>query len=135
MKIQLAGCVIVDEYDRILLLHRNTAKQTQWELPGGKIKRGETAEQAAVRELGEELGVEVRLVKALGIGEFETEDNEYTYVWFQAVIESGNPTLFEPDTFDGFDYFDIEDMLSLALSNNMQVLIDKIISGDVALAV
>jgi len=133
MKIQLAGCVIVDDYSRILLLHRNTPELSQWELPGGKVEEGETAEQAAVRELAEELGVEVRLVSALGNGLFEDDEHEYNYSWFQAVIVTPEPTLHEPDTFDDFDYFEIEDMLSLALSANMRVLLQKIAAGEVAL--
>jgi mutator protein MutT len=33
-----------------------------WEFPGGKIEPGETPEQAAVRECGEETGIVVRVV-------------------------------------------------------------------------
>ena len=47
MKIALAGCVIKDDQDRILLIHRNTPKRTQWEIPGGKIEEGEVAEATA----------------------------------------------------------------------------------------
>jgi 8-oxo-dGTP diphosphatase len=135
MRIQLAGCVMLDDYGRILLLHRNTPKRTQWELPGGKVEPDELPEQAAVREIDEELGVKVRLVKVLGFGEFEEGDNEYHYVWFQAVVTEADPMLNETDTFDDLDYFELEDLPSLALSANMQVLFEKIVSGDVALEV
>ena len=37
-----------------------------WELPGGKVEAGESDEQAVHREIREELGVEVRLVAAVG---------------------------------------------------------------------
>jgi 8-oxo-dGTP diphosphatase len=134
-KIELAGCVILDDYGRILLMHRNREEFSQWELPGGKVESGETAEAAAVREIKEELGVDVRLTKSLGNGEFQTEEKEYRYTWFQAVITAGEADLQEPETFDDLEYFEIEDLLSLALSQNMQVLLEKLFSGEVSFIV
>ncbi|HET7320607.1 MAG TPA: NUDIX hydrolase [Candidatus Saccharimonadales bacterium] len=131
--IDLAGCVVVDGYDRLLLLHRNTQKFQHWELPGGKVEKGETAEAAAVRELREELGVQVRLVKALGSEEFEDADGYFRYHWFQAVIEGGEPEVQEAGKFDDFDYFDLEDLMSLSLSANMQVLLPKLASAEIIL--
>ena len=54
---QLAGCVIQNERKEILLLHRATAKRTEWELPGGKVVPHEAPRQTAVREVKEELGM------------------------------------------------------------------------------
>ena len=125
--------MILDDYGRILLLHRSTPGQTQWELPGGKVEEEETSEEAAVREISEELGIVVRLTKALGSGEFEDDVNEYEYTWFQAVVVGADPMLNETDKFDDLAYFDTEDLLSLALSANMTVLFDKIMSGEVVL--
>lgn len=55
--------VVLDADDRILLFRAREAGQPQlglwWELPGGGIEPGETAEQAAVRELDEETGIAV----------------------------------------------------------------------------
>ena len=131
--IQLSGCVIVDDLERLLLLHRYAAKNTHWELPGGKLEQGETAEGAAVRELKEELGVQVRLVKALGSCDFEQAGQSYQYHWFHAVIEQGEPAVQEADTFDDLDYFDLDDMMELALSSNMKILLQKFWSSEVAL--
>ena len=49
----------VDEKGRVLLVRqfRLPADRYLWEIPAGKIDEGETAAQAAVRELGEETGL------------------------------------------------------------------------------
>ena len=130
---QVAGCVIVDELERVLLLHRIKTNDTRWELPGGKVDADETAEAAAVREAGEELGVEVRLVKALGSCDFAEGGQDWHYMWFHAEIISGEPRVMEPDKFDDLDYFDLDDMMGAALSINMQILLKKFWSSEVVL--
>lgn len=133
--IELAGCVIVDDYGRILLMHRSSGENTHWELPGGKIENHETPEEAAVRELGEELGVTVRLTGALGSEVFEQAEQEYRYHWFQAVIDEGQPHIVETEEYDDLDFFELEDMPGLALSTNMLVLYPLIYSGEISLSI
>ncbi len=57
----VVACALVDDKDRVLIAQRPTGKHLAglWEFPGGKIKLGETPEAALVRELDEELGIEV----------------------------------------------------------------------------
>jgi phosphoglycolate phosphatase len=52
------GAVIYDRQDRMLLV-RTHKWSNRWGIPGGKIKRGEKAEAALIRELKEETGLEV----------------------------------------------------------------------------
>lgn len=131
--IELAGCVILDDYGRILLIHRSGTDEPHWELPGGKIEDYETAEEAAVRELKEELDLDVRLVSSLGSEVFEQDDKAYKYNWFQAVIGQGIIKIMEANEYDDADYFELEDMPGLALSNNMLILYPKIYSGEISI--
>jgi 8-oxo-dGTP diphosphatase len=52
---------LVDAEGRILLAERPAGKAMAglWEFPGGKVQSGETPETALIRELSEELGIEV----------------------------------------------------------------------------
>ena len=56
----VAACALVDRDGRVLLARRPEGKPMAglWEFPGGKLATGETPEQALVRELKEELGIE-----------------------------------------------------------------------------
>ncbi|MGJ8562706.1 MAG: (deoxy)nucleoside triphosphate pyrophosphohydrolase [Alphaproteobacteria bacterium] len=60
MLLLVAACALIDPDGRILMCQRPQGKAHAglWEFPGGKIEVGETPEEAIVRELREELGVE-----------------------------------------------------------------------------
>jgi len=57
----VAACALIDADGRILLARRPEGKKMAglWEFPGGKLAPGETAEAALIRELKEELGIDV----------------------------------------------------------------------------
>lgn len=61
--IHVVAAVITDARGRILLNRRtgNSDMAGLWEFPGGKREPGETSEQALVRELREELGIEAEI--------------------------------------------------------------------------
>jgi len=57
----VVACALIDPAGNILLARRPEGKKLAglWEFPGGKVCSGETPEAALVRELREELGIEV----------------------------------------------------------------------------
>ncbi len=63
MKLLLvAACALVDADGRVLIARRPAGKDMAglWEFPGGKVDQGERPEQTLIRELKEELGIQVQ---------------------------------------------------------------------------
>jgi 8-oxo-dGTP pyrophosphatase MutT (NUDIX family) len=59
--LEASGGVVYNEHQEALLIHRRGV----WDLPKGKIEKGESVEQAAIREVEEETGI-----KGLQLGPF-----------------------------------------------------------------
>jgi len=57
----VVACALVDQDNRVLIARRPPGKSMAglWEFPGGKIEEGELPEAALIRELEEELTIEV----------------------------------------------------------------------------
>ena len=58
---------VVRDGDRVLACRRAPGRDAagRWEFPGGKVETGESPESALEREIGEELGVRIRVGKLL----------------------------------------------------------------------
>ena len=57
----VVACALVDIDGRVLVVKRPPGKPMAglWEFPGGKVEKGERLEQALIRELKEEISIDV----------------------------------------------------------------------------
>jgi 8-oxo-dGTP diphosphatase len=70
-------CALIERDGLVLVAQRPANKHLplKWEFPGGKVEPGESPESAIVREIKEELGCDIVLVRAL-----PTFDHDYVAV-------------------------------------------------------
>ena len=60
-------CAIIEHNNKVLVTQRSEkmALPLKWEFPGGKIEKGETAEDCLIREILEELHINIKITKQL----------------------------------------------------------------------
>jgi 8-oxo-dGTP diphosphatase len=65
--INVTCALIIDDEDRIFAAQRSETMNLpfKWELPGGKIEPNETSEECLVREIKEELNIDIAIVGSL----------------------------------------------------------------------
>jgi len=95
------SCAIIEKDGKILATQRseNMSLPLKWEFPGGKIKDDEQAEECLQRELLEELGIEVDIMRSLATITHQYPTFTVTLYPFICKIKDGSITLHEHKAF------------------------------------
>lgn len=92
-KIHIAAGIIQNEQGDIFITQRvsGTHMANKWEFPGGKLEEGETAGQALVRELHEEVGIDATEFQLFETVEHSLPDRHLTLTFFLVTEWTGEP--------------------------------------------
>lgn len=62
-----AGIVLNDAGEWLVVKKKYGGLQGQWSLPAGFVQRGETADEAVIREVEEETGIQAEVIGLIGL--------------------------------------------------------------------
>lgn len=104
---RITGCAVVFDQDGRILLKKDPERG--WELPGGHAENGESIPEAVIREVREETGIEIEVVRLCGI----TQDiaSRVIHTFWRARAVGGSLKTGEESVDVGF--FAAEDALEL----------------------
>ena len=96
-----------------------------WEFPGGKIESGETPEECIVREIREELAVEVKAEKIIGVVEYDYPAFHLTMHCLLCSVVSGDLKLLEHED---AKWVTLENLYSLDWLPADRLILDRLLS-------
>jgi ADP-ribose pyrophosphatase YjhB (NUDIX family) len=112
-KVRLGVILIRD--DKILLVRQN--RRPFWVFPGGTLELGEGLEECAIREVREELNLDIGIEKILYLADFMREENgvlrQTVDVFVLADRITGTPVMTTDENLDEIGFFTLEDLKGL----------------------
>jgi 8-oxo-dGTP diphosphatase len=121
--------VLVEHDGKYLLIKRKKPPAAEhWAVPGGKVEYGETLENAAIREVKEETGLDIQLGEILAIVQVFREGFHYVIIDFRGKVIGGK---LEPKS-DALEarFFTINEILNLKMTPSTDEMIRRIIKGE-----
>ena len=127
------GAIVIDAGRVLLLRRKKEPERGRWGIQGGTVEFGEIIEEAAKRELKEELGIEAEIVTLLGVTDHIVPEEGVHWVSpvFLARITSGTPRNAEIEKHSEMRWFDLDDLpeeVTLTTENAVRLL-DEYLRG------
>lgn len=92
-RIEFGVKALILRKNKFLVMHNNGVKADLWELPGGRMEFGETAEETLKREIMEETGLIVSPIKLLDTWNLVKVDHQITGIIYLCSLEEGEVKL------------------------------------------
>ena len=119
---KLAAAVIIARAGKLLLGRRgpNAARAGGWSFPAGFVERGERVEAAAVREIREEVGLDVAIDRLLGL--YSETGEPVALAVFTGSAAVGEPVA--SDDLDAVGWFGLDELPPLAFAHDLAIIAD-----------
>lgn len=99
--IEVVAAIITNNENKIIIAKRKIYLKFGglWEFPGGKVEKEEAYEDAAIRELKEEMDIDIKIVKYFGETISNHEDKCIKLIGFKCIIINGDIKLTDHDEY------------------------------------
>ena len=109
---QATGVMIINQDNQVLLGRRMYNNQEMWSMPGGKVDKGESIMECAIREVKEECNLDITNLQEVCAFEHHNKDKNiyFTTTGYLTSTYSGNLNNNEPEVFVEWRWFDLDDL-------------------------
>ena len=133
-----AGAIIFNDEGKVFIAKRGKKARNErgkWDFPGGSVEFGETCEDAVKRELMEEFGIEIKIIKLLEVVDHILPEEKQHWVSpsYIAKLVKGFPKIMEPEKCDEIKWVEISEInpeeLSISSRSNFNKYVEEYGNG------
>ena len=126
------GVAVINDRKVLLVKESGGRNVGCWGIPKGKVDSSENIEQAALRELFEETGLEGELIRLTGLRSDLRNDHVALFFVFTATVDSKQvPKIQDKEEISDIGWFTADEVKHLDLvSTNMSILIEGAFEGE-----
>ena len=119
---------LIKKDDKYLICQRSADDECGllWEFPGGKLEEGETLEECIIREIKEELDLDIRVLDVFTTNVYHFNNKEILFTIFNAEIIGGTMKLNEHND---ARWVTLEEMPSYEFMTADIVFVERLLNG------
>lgn len=123
--INVVAAIIIDN-NKILIVRRSDKMKLagMWEFPGGKIEQGESEEQCIIREIKEELNINISIHRHFLNNKYKYEFGEIYLSSYICKIENGSIKLSEHDD---YKWISVNELINFKFAPADESIVKKLI--------
>ena len=129
------AATVISDGKVLLVMRANEPARGKWGLPGGVVELGERVDDAVIREVKEETGLNVRPIRMLTVYDSIVRDEEqkvrfhYVLVEMLCEVDHGSPEALS----DALDvrWVPLDELDSVDLTSGAKRLLEQVVRGEV----
>jgi 8-oxo-dGTP diphosphatase len=122
-----SNAIVFNSKDEILMLKRSSTDEAfpgGWEIPGGGVDYGETPQESLKREVMEECGLSVKILKLLAVHDFYLGEIQVFEITFLSKVTDDKYEVKLSSEHTDYKWISFKDTSSLKLNSYMSKVID-----------